>query len=83
MGITEAALPKILEISCDYCHINLEGKDGWECHFEADQQYSIKKCGCGKRKWVSVKLDGFDPRNFFEKQSKEVESNFPKGFEKE
>ncbi len=83
MDEIDPTLSKILEISCDYCHINLCGNDGWESHFEADQQYAVRKCGCGKRKWVSVGLQGFDPRNFFEKQSSIVESSFPKVFEKE
>ena len=79
----DPALPQILEISCDYCDASLERTNEWESHFEADRQYAICSCDCGKKKWVPVGLAGFDPRNFFEKQSVNVESSFPKVFEKE
>ena len=79
----EAPLAKILDISCDYCDITLDDKDDWESHFEADQQYAVCRCSCGKHKWVSVGLEGFDPRNFFDKQNTEVKSNYPRVFERE
>lgn len=75
--------PVIMQISCDYCHTILEGECGWDSHFEADKQYAVKQCNCGKRKVVPVELQGFDPRDFFEKQSKTVESGFPTVFEKQ
>ncbi len=77
------SLPPLPKISCDYCHANLEDCTDWKSHFEADKQYAIQTCGCGKKKWVSVGMEGFDPRSFFQKQSHEVVSNFPKVFEKE
>lgn len=79
----DPALSRILEISCDYCDLSLESSGTWESHFEADKQYAICNCACGKEKWVPVGLEGFDPRTFFEKQSREVESSFPKVFERE
>ena len=81
MAEENVALNQLVQISCDYCNINLEGEDGWESVFEADKQYCVHKCVCGKRKWVSVGLEGFDPRPFFQKQNFEVESAFPKVFE--
>jgi hypothetical protein len=82
MDETINKLSNLVEISCDYCHINLEGETKWESIFEADKHYIIHNCECGKRKWLAVGLEGFDPRTFFEKQSVEVESSFPKVFEK-
>ena len=83
MNEVDPAIPKVHEISCDYCDLILDDHEGWESHFEADKQYAVCKCACGKRKWVPVGLEGFDPRNFFTKQSREVESDFPRVFERE
>ncbi|MBT4445747.1 hypothetical protein HOA92_01680 [archaeon] len=79
----DVVLKRLPEISCDYCHINLEGERTWETVFEADKQYAVHKCGCGKHKWMNVGLEGFDPRDFFSKQNSTVESAFPKVFERE
>ena len=70
-------------ICCDYCDANMDDCADWESHFEADKQYAMRTCSCGKKKSISVGMEGFDPRSFFQKQAQEVVSNYPKVFEKE